>query len=259
MPQNTKKCTAPNAFTPGESDMFADAPKSSALLCEMPLSTDELCQNISVFLHDILNSAGGLRGFLELMEGSEDPAKVKKYASNAFLLCDNLIGEIEHYRVSLKVKSGDLNPVMEEVKAHEILELATLKLKMHCVSKGRTIEIDSDFDSDISIRTDKVLLSYILVNMIKNAIEATEEGGTVLTGVENHGDRVRFWVHNEGVIPDDVQERLFDMYFSTKGANRGIGLFSVRLIGENALGGQVRFESSKEKGTCFYIDLPSIS
>ena len=255
MSQNPKKCTAPNAFTPAENDLF-DAPKCSEPLNEMLLSADELSQNVFVFLHDILNSAGGLRGFLELMEDSDNPAKIKKYASNAFLLCDSLIHEIEYYRSFLKTGCRDDHLItIEEVKAHEILELTALKLKMHSVSKERTIEVASG--PDISVMTDKTLLSYILINLVKNAVEATEEGGTVLIGAAKQGDIVRFSVHNEGVISDNIQERLFDMHFSTKGANRGIGLFSARLLGEK-ISAHVHFESTKEGGTNFYIDLPPV-
>ena len=245
-----KKYTAPNAFAPPESDLCAS--KCPASSCEIRLPT---CQ-IFIFLHDILNSAGGLRGFLELADESCDQENVKKCTLNALQLCDSLIEEIEHYRSFLTGLQDYRSASKEEVKAHDILELTALKLKMHSVSKGRTIEVASD-SADVSVVTDKTLLSYILVNLTKNAVEATKEGGTVLIGAAKKEYFVRFFVHNEGVIPDDVQERIFDKNFSTKGASRGIGLFSARMLGEK-LGAHVHFESTKEGGTYFYIDLPPV-
>ncbi|MDR0767008.1 MAG: HAMP domain-containing histidine kinase [Methanosarcinales archaeon] len=256
MSQNPKKCTAPHAFTPKEENMMFDASKSSIPYQETLRSADEIHQSAFVFLHDILNSAGGLHGFLELMTESDDPEKLKKYASKALILCDSLIEEIEYHRDFLRAENNTFRPVMEETKTYDILKLAALKLKMHHVSKGRTIEITDD--SNESVITNKVLLSHILVNMVKNAIEATEEGGTVLIGAEKRGDYMRFWVHNEGVIPDDLQKQLFDINASTKGAHRGLGLFSIQMLGEKALGGRVHFKSTKEKGTCFCIDLPPV-
>jgi Signal transduction histidine kinase len=218
------------------------------------LMPEEIRQNCLVFLHDILNSASGLQGFLELMTETEDPEKLKKYTMNSFMLCDSLVEEIHYHREFLLSESEQLEPVFEEARIQDVLEFAVLKLKSHKVSKGRTIEIVET--SAESISTDKVLLSRILVNMVKNAVEAVDAGESVQIGAAKFDDKVRFWVHNSSVIPKEVQNHIFEIPSSTKGKNRGIGLFSVRLLGENALGGHVWFESTPEKGTSFYIDLP---
>jgi len=63
-------------------------------------------------------------------------------------------------------------------------------------------------------------------------------------------------VHNHGVIPRDIQHQIFERSFSTKGEGRGIGTFSMKLIGETYLGGKVDFNSDRENGTTFRIELP---
>lgn len=131
----------------------------------------------SSFLHDLLNSAGGLRGYLELLLEIDDLAVIKKYAVNSIVLCDSLVDEIEYHRHFVLAESGRLNPVLADTTTAEILQLTALTLSNHAVSKGRHIEILKEGSEKIT--TDKVLLSRILVNMTKNAIEATEEGGTV--------------------------------------------------------------------------------
>ncbi len=255
MSQNAKRCTAPRAFTPADDDLF-DAPAPVAY-AETHRGPDERSQTAFAFLHDLLNSVGGLHGFLELMTETDDPAKIKKYASNALFLCDSLVEEIEYHRDFLRAETGTFQLVMEETKIRDILKLTALKLNTHAVSKGRTIEIAEAPDE--SVLTDKIVLSRILVNMTKNAVEATEEGGSVRIGAIKSGDRIRFWVHNDGFIPEDIQDQIFKTSFSSKGVNRGVGMFSILLLGENALGGHVRFESTKERGTYFCIDLPLIS
>ena len=207
----------------------------------------------SMFLHDLLNSAGGLRGYLELLLEVNDPAIMKKYAANSNVLCESLIDEIEYHRQFILAERGRLHLVMTETTADEILQLTALKLNNHSVSKGRHIEILKHCTEKIT--TDKVLLSRILVNMMKNAIEATKEGGTVTIGTVKFSDALRFGVHNSAVILQDVQNRLFNSQFSTKGNGRGVGVLSIRLLGE-LLGGVVGFESNEKDGTCFYIDLP---
>jgi sensor histidine kinase regulating citrate/malate metabolism len=64
-------------------------------------------------------------------------------------------------------------------------------------------------------------------------------------------------VSNPGLIPEQVQLQLFKRSFSTKSAKgRGIGTYSMKLFGERYLGGRVGFESTAEKGTTFWIELP---
>jgi signal transduction histidine kinase len=63
-------------------------------------------------------------------------------------------------------------------------------------------------------------------------------------------------VHNEGIVPPEVQPRIFERSFSTKGPGRGLGTYGMRLIGERVLGGQVSFSSAAGRGTTFSILLP---
>ena len=64
-------------------------------------------------------------------------------------------------------------------------------------------------------------------------------------------------MHNGGVIPPEVQARIFQRSFSTKAARgRGLGTYSMKLLGERYLGGEVSFVSTPETGTVFSIRLP---
>ena len=94
---------------------------------------------------------------------------------------------------------------------------------------------------DTEFMTDRILLQRIIINMLKNALEATAYEGIVLAGVENRGENIRFWVRNEGVMPHHVQMQIFKRSFSTKGKGRGIGTYSVRLLAENYLKGKAGF------------------
>ena len=207
----------------------------------------------STFLHDLLNSAGGLRGYLELVDETEDIRPIKKYVSNSLVLCDSLIDEIEYHRQFLFANNGNFKPALADTTTTEILKLTILTLGRHAVSKDREIEISVDCSE--KIQTDKVLLSRLLVNLTKNAIEATGDGEIVYIGAGKVGGKIRVAVHNSSVISEETQKQLFKYQFSTKGNNRGIGLFSVKLLCEK-LGGTLGFASSDETGTCFFIDLP---
>ncbi len=98
-------------------------------------------------------------------------------------------------------------------------------------------------------------MQRVIINLLKNALEATSVNGTVVTGVENMGDYIRFWVRNDGVIPHNIQMQIFKRSFSTKGKGRGIGTYSVRLLAENYLKGKTGFTSNENDGTIFFVDL----
>ena len=243
----------PTPFDMKKDSTFASASQADSLFFDVEWTDEDVRLYEFSFLHDLLNSAGGLRGYLELLEESSDLGRIKKYALNSQILCDSLISEIEYHRQFLHAKNGSFKPVLTETTTTEILQLTVLTLNNHSVSKERNIEISIDCSK--KLETDMVLLSRLLVNMTKNAIEATENGGTVLISAGESGSNIRFSVHNSSVISEEIKNKLFKSQFSTKGNNRGIGLFSIKLLCEK-LGGTLGFTSSDENGTCFFIDLP---
>jgi sensor histidine kinase regulating citrate/malate metabolism len=95
----------------------------------------------------------------------------------------------------------------------------------------------------------------VIINLLKNALEATKENGSVSLGVEDLGATARFWVKNDAIIPPDVQAQLFQRSFSTKGTDRGIGTYSIKLLAENYLKGKVSFVSNDIDKTVFSLEL----
>ena len=108
-----------------------------------------------------------------------------------------------------------------------------------------------------TMTTDERLLGRVLGNMIKNALEASEPGGTVTIQCLDLGNQIAFRVHNDGVMPEEVQMQVFQRSFTTKGeAGRGIGTHSMKLFGERYLKGEVSFTSREQEGTTFSLVLP---
>ena len=93
--------------------------------------------------------------------------------------------------------------------------------------------------------------------MILNALEATPTGGRVKMWIDTENDHLVFKVWNDGVIPADIARRIFQRNFSTKAqAGRGIGTYSMKLLGEEVLGGEVSFTSDESHGTIFRLAHP---
>ena len=74
---------------------------------------------------------------------------------------------------------------------------------------------------------------------------------------QEHDEEVVFAVHNTEVMPEEVQLQVFQRSFSTKGQpGRGIGTYSMKLLGERYLGGKVSFTSQPSEGTTFRLAIP---
>jgi sensor histidine kinase regulating citrate/malate metabolism len=94
------------------------------------------------------------------------------------------------------------------------------------------------------------------MNLLKNGLEASLEEEKVTIGCTKTEENIRFWVHNLSLMSEKVKMQVFQRSFSTKGRGRGIGTYSVKLLGENYLKGKVSFTSEVGQGTTFFIDLP---
>jgi nitrogen-specific signal transduction histidine kinase len=207
-----------------------------------------------IFFHDLLNSAGGLNGLLTILKDGTNPEETRELINLSEEASRDIIEEILLHRQIRAAENGELNVKIETTNSREVIDMAIGKIGFHEVGKDKRI-IKAVNYADINFETDKILLQRVIINLLKNALEATMVGGTVKTGSENKGENILFWVKNEQVIPQEVQMQLFQRSFSTKGSGRGIGTYSIKLLTENYLKGKVSFISNESEGTVFSIEL----
>ena len=206
-----------------------------------------------IFFHDILNTAGGLSNIFEIYDIVDEKEK-KELLSIASSLSRQIIDEITTQRLLVQAENMSLTVKNERINSFEFLEMVDKDLKYHEVAKGKNIVLDKSSDC-LFFQSDPVLLRKILNNMIKNALEASSLGETIMINVRKKGDKIRFSVHNNAFMNPDVEMQVFMRSFSTKGIQRGLGTYSMKILGEQYLGGKVNFETNKDRGTTFYIDL----
>jgi len=210
-----------------------------------------------IFFHDVLNTAGNILGILDVLNlvGNDDERSGSLYESLKNTSQD-LINEIKYQRDLSAAENNELIPVLYPTSSFGILYSSRDEIINSDVAFNRKILIASS-SVDEEILTDGVLLRRVLINMIKNALEAAKPGEKIILGCEPlNGENFRFWVHNDTVIPQEIQSQIFYKSTSTKGIGRGLGIISMRLVGEKYLKGKVSFTSSEEEGTLFMIDLP---
>jgi sensor histidine kinase regulating citrate/malate metabolism len=73
--------------------------------------------------------------------------------------------------------------------------------------------------------------------------------------VKKEDEKLKFSVHNTKFITRDIEMQVFMRTFSTKGPQRGLGTYSMKILGEQSLGGTVDFTTSETEGTTFFIIL----
>jgi two-component system NtrC family sensor kinase len=111
------------------------------------------------------------------------------------------------------------------------------------------------------VNADGDQIKQVLINLVLNAIQATEAGGSVsvTTRLVDHrrGAFGQLEIHDTGVgIPQDQLEHIFDPFFTTKAKGTGLGLaIAHQLVAEH--GGSITVDSREGSGTSFFVNLPA--
>ncbi len=207
-----------------------------------------------LFFHDILNTAIGISSIAQVLQLQLPP----EYDEYKDLIANNsrrLIDEILAQRQLIAAEKGNLAITLSEVNT----KLLLYEMRAFCgsfeMAKKIVINISPESESFL-IKTDKVIISRVLINLIKNSIEAVYPDGTVTIKALKKDENVVFSVHNDSFMPKEVQSQIFRRSFSTKGTGRGIGTYSIKIFTEQYLKGRVSFTSDEKMGTTFYITLP---
>ena len=209
-----------------------------------------------IFIHDLVNSAGGISGLSDVLEYSLTEETKTKAIDLIGKTSKVLLDQIISFRNILSAESGELEVKYSEVFSGDLIDEAIV-LVSNNKSLHTTIVKDANSEN-IIFTSDKLLVNRILVNMLKNAAESEKNPESIITiGSKLTENAIKFWVKNNGIIPDFVQKQIFQRSFSTKGSNRGLGTYSMKLLGEKYLNGKVGFISNDEDRTQFYIELPN--
>jgi signal transduction histidine kinase len=208
-----------------------------------------------IFFHDVLNTAGMLMGAAELMPEIDDPEAVKQLEQKVRRLTWRLINEIKAQRDLTEAENNELSINLAEIGSLEFLHQIGGMYMTQIAAAGKHVHI-AESAEDVAFVSDPTLLGRVIGNMVKNALEASQPGQTVTLGSRVVGGKVELWVHNAAFMPKEVQLQVFQRAFSTKGAGRGLGTYSMKLLSQRYLRGDVSFTSSEEEGTTFRARYP---
>jgi PAS domain S-box-containing protein len=132
------------------------------------------------------------------------------------------------------------------------------------VLDGHSFVLDLPPESEpLAAEVDPEKLRQVLVQLLDNAVKYSPEGGRVTVAARRKTDTVEFAVVDEGIgIPTGERERIFRKFYRAEGSGgrsgggTGLGLFIVQRLVE-AMGGQVRVDSTEGRGSAFTVELPA--
>jgi signal transduction histidine kinase len=208
-----------------------------------------------VFFHDVIDKVSSLQFAVESIGKNKNTPFSDELIDVAQRLSHELISEILSQRVLLDAENNELKLNISEVSTIEVIQHSIEQIKSHQIASDKFIEIGS-FNENCILSTDYLLLNRVLINMLKNALEASEKAEKVTVWSYKNENTILFAVHNNIEMDKKTKAQVFQRSFSTKGFNRGIGTYSMKLLGEQFLQGRVWFDSSADKGTVFYLSVP---
>jgi len=204
--------------------------------------------------HDIRNPLTSIRGFVQYLQKSEDPAELREYAPLIIREVDGLnriIGELLEF-------SKPHPPRYTKVQVNDLIQEVLSLFKTR--AEKQAVRIDLELDADLPpIEADGEQLKQVMVNLFINACQAiVTKGNIILKTLNDSVDWISISVIDNGVgISQDNLEKVFDPFYSTKPAGTGLGLAVVQRI-INSHMGDIDIKSEQGKGTIVTIHLPRL-
>ena len=211
-----------------------------------------LGQVVAEITHEIKNPLMMIGGFAnQLTRQTKDDKTITKLniIKDEVLRLEDLLKELRDYYLPRTLKA-------EEIDIYGLLKEVYSLVEDDCHRKNIRTEFKTDGESVIT-KGDRVKLKQVFLNLVKNSIEALENGGNLSVQSKLNGDRVEITITDDGCgIPRSNQEKIFTPFFTSKRRGSGLGLSISKRIIEEHEGGSIALESEEGKGTVFKVTMP---
>lgn len=206
--------------------------------------------------HEVGNPLAAISSLVQLLRRKELDA----YTRERLEMIDDQLRRIHRTLQELVTFSRPATAEASTFPPREAVDAALNIAKYYKRTKGkRVITRYADGLPLVTLPRDHFV--QVMLNLILNAMDATEEGGCVELVLERDAENsgwVRVNVVDDGHgIHEEDRPRVFQPYFTTKPNGTGLGLFVCRRIVEQSLGGQLTLEGSGPGGTTFAVRLPA--
>ncbi len=211
--------------------------------------------------HEIRNPLNSIAINLELLqeevsrlvkeELQKEPLRLMKVISDEI----NRLNESVHDFLSFD-KLPSLN--VDTIDINQILDGTLALIQPEAVKRG--VKIRKGYRKKLStIQVDAKKIRQAILNIIINSIQSMPRGGELHLMTRSRGNQVEIEIKDSGVgIPEDVHEKIFDFFFTTREEGAGLGLSIARRI-VNEHGGDIQVGSKENSGTSVILRLPLYS
>ena len=228
--------------------------EASALECERSNAVKLLAAGVA---HEIGNPLNALNIHLQLLarELHDLPAGPRESLEELVQVARTEVERLDTIITQFLRAIRPTKPVLAPEQPTEVLQ-ETLKL-LKTEFENRRIAVSVDIpDAVPMVHLDRSQVKQVFFNLIKNALEAMPDGGSlkIVFGVGDVYVDISFVDTGKGIAPEEIG-RVFDPYHTTKPKGSGLGLMIVQRIIEEH-GGEIELASKPGTGTCFKIRLP---
>ncbi|MFA9388957.1 MAG: sensor histidine kinase [Prolixibacteraceae bacterium] len=206
------------------------------------------------FFHDLMNKVSSISGLSEILlmdEKMQDNEFIQMIKRSIYDLAD----EVRFQRNIVSAENDELVIHHAKISSLELIQEMKEDFLPYEKISEKLVNIAPGLE-DLTFNSDIVLVKRTLTNLIKNALEAIKSGDEINIGYNKKEHSIEFWIQNKIVLSDEIKSKIFKRSFSTKGAGRGIGTYSVKLFTEKYLKGKASFTSDSENGTIFFAEFP---
>ncbi|ANY75978.1 ATP-binding protein [Paenibacillus ihbetae] len=200
--------------------------------------------------HEIRNPLTSINGFIKLLRTSEKSNKLY------FDIIESELKRIELIVNELLVLSKpEIAHVSKPLDVLDIIEQIVTLMKVQAAMNN--IEIIPRYPAEpVYVHGETNQLKQVFINLLKNAMEAMDQGGTITLSIHQSDSDVRIIVQDDGIgmTPEQIKS-LGQPFYTTKDSGTGLGYMITKNIVHNH-GGSIDVKSSPERGTSFTIQLP---
>lgn len=220
---------------------------------------------VSMAAHELRTPLTSIRGYISLLkdefgpqlqgDGKEFINRLSISSENLGRLIDNLlnVSRIEHNSFKIEMEPVDIVP---------IVRIAVTNIMQQAHSKNQSLTFEDPTENMPQVMADGFRISQVMTNLLANAVNYTQEGGSIFVNIKTSNNSVQISVQDTGQgIPKEAMSKLFTKFFRISGVleqgskGNGLGLYITKSI-IDLHKGTIAVVSELDKGTTFTFSLP---